>query len=77
MTITDHGTDCNCWGNIQMDELKRAGRDLAAARKSSATAYKAAHTAALDALSMGVSESEVARSLGVDRMTVRKWAGKR
>jgi transposase len=28
-------------------------------------------------LAAGKSESEVAREAGVDRMTVRKWAGKR
>ncbi len=60
-----------------MSGLERAGARLAAARTEQAAALQEAERAALDALADGISESAVARTLGVDRMTVRKWAGKR
>jgi transposase len=59
------------------NELKRAGRKLRSARKAAQDALVAAQSAALAALAEGATEVEVAKSLGVDRMTVRKWAGKR
>lgn len=59
------------------DELERAGRKLRSARKTEREAMKAARLAALDALELGYTEVEVANTLGVDRMTVRKWGGKR
>jgi transposase len=60
-----------------MDELEKVGRKLRSARKSAQDALVAAQAAALVALAEGATEVEVAKSLGVDRMTVRKWAGKR
>jgi transposase-like protein len=36
-----------------------------------------ARMAALEGLASGITEVKVARTLGVDRMTVRKWRGKR
>lgn len=59
------------------DNLERAGRKLRSARKAQKDALEAARLAALDALACGYAEVEVANTLGVDRMTVRKWAGKR
>lgn len=59
------------------DNLKRAGRKLRSARKAEQEAFEAARLAALADLAVGVSEVEIAKELGVDRMTVRKWAGKR
>lgn len=58
-------------------ELERAGRKLRSARKAQKDAMEAAQAAALDALARGYTEVEVANTLGVDRMTVRKWSGKR
>jgi DNA-binding CsgD family transcriptional regulator len=57
--------------------LEQAGKRLARARESLRAAMNAAETEALAALSEGATEAEVARACGVDRMTVRKWAGKR
>jgi transposase-like protein len=36
-----------------------------------------AKIAALEATANGTPQAEIARELGVDRMTVRKWLGKR
>lgn len=59
------------------DNLERAGRKLRSARKTQKDAMEAARIAALEALDLGYTEVQVANTLGVDRMTVRKWAGKR
>lgn len=59
------------------DNLERAGRKLRSARKNQKAAMEEAQTAALEALDLGYTEVQVANTLGVDRMTVRKWAGKR
>jgi hypothetical protein len=58
-------------------DLIRAGEELKAARKAANAAYADAQRAALAALHAGATEVAVADVLGVDRMTVRKWAGKR
>lgn len=50
---------------------------MTAARAAARTALTEARARALVALGAGVSEVAVARILGVDRMTVRTWAGKR
>ena len=59
-----------------MDELARAGRKLRSARKALTEAMTAAEETAHQAWEAGVSEVEIAKTLGVDRMTVRKWRGK-
>lgn len=59
------------------DELERAGARLRRARASLATATEEAREIGTRALAEGHAEAAVARALGVDRMTVRKWAGKR
>lgn len=59
------------------DNLERAGRKLRSARKAQKDAMEAARLAALEALAQGYTEVQVADTLGVDRMTVRKWNGKR
>lgn len=56
--------------------LDAAARRLRAARESLNTAMEGARLAALKALDAGVSEVDVSRQLGVNRMTVRKWRGK-
>lgn len=58
-------------------QLYEAGRRLATARAAARTALAEARTQALAALSAGAPEVAVARILGVDRMTIRTWAGKR
>jgi transcriptional regulator with XRE-family HTH domain len=60
-----------------MDELDRAGRALARVRRHLGFTMEDAKTAALKAVDEGVPQAEIARRLGVDRMTVRKWLGKR
>lgn len=59
-----------------MDDLTQAGRKLRSARRAQREAMEAARLAAIDALAQGRTEVDVATTLGVDRMTVRKWAGK-
>jgi predicted transcriptional regulator len=57
--------------------LAQAGRELRSARKAEQNAYEAARLAAVAAWEAGATEVEIARTLGVNRMTVRKWRGKR
>lgn len=52
-----------------MPDLQALGQ----ARRDSIAALKAG---VLEALAAGMSEQEAARRAGVDRMTVRAWAGK-
>lgn len=58
-------------------DLVDAGRRLGQARRIEERAMKRAREVALKALERGETEVGVARMLGVDRMLVRKWAGKR
>ena len=62
---------------MKVTRLATAGHRLAVARARLAASMADAEAAARMALDHGVAEAEVARVLGVDRMTVRKWAGKR
>lgn len=57
--------------------LERAGRNLRSARKAEQDAYEQARLAAIAAVADGVPEAVAARELGVNRMTIRKWMGKR
>lgn len=59
------------------EERKAHGRKLAKARAAAAEALRVAEILARSALSESVPETQIAAELGVDRMTVRKWAGKR
>ena len=58
-------------------QLADAGSKLCRARYDADNALAEAKRVGLKALAEGVTEVDVARSLGVDRMTVRKWRGKR
>lgn len=60
-----------------MTALTKAGRKIARLRADLAAAMAEAREIALTALQGGETEVDVARELGVDRMTVRKWRGKR
>lgn len=63
---------------MQNGKARRAGVSdkLAQARKSLAfVTHEAKEVAAQDAHD-GVPEAEIARDLGVSRMTIRKWLGK-
>lgn len=59
-----------------MTDLDRAGRKLRSARKGLKDAMTEAESTARAAWESGVTEVEIAQTLGVDRMTVRKWRGK-
>lgn len=63
--------------DIDRARLTSIGTRLARARSKVDAEMENAREVALDALGSGATEVEVARVLGVDRMTVRKWAGKR
>lgn len=57
--------------------LEARGRMLATARKAERGIFDAAAALAVEAADAGKSEYRIAELLGVDRMTVRKWVGKR
>lgn len=59
------------------DSLQLAGWRLRTARRAEQVAMKAARLAATAAWEAGTPETEIAHELGVDRMTIRKWRGKR
>jgi hypothetical protein len=56
--------------------IKNAGRNIKAARGSLAVAMALARDEAFAALRAGASEVAVAKALGVDRNTIRRWQGK-
>jgi hypothetical protein len=58
-------------------QLKKIGQDLANARTGERYWLENARVAAVEAIADGQTEVAVAELLGVDRMTVRKWVGKR
>lgn len=58
-------------------DLEQAGVALLLARQAASQAYAAAVQVGVMAVEAGTPEADVARKLGVDRMTVRKWLGKR
>lgn len=59
-----------------MISLTDAGRGLRSARTRLTRAMETAERAAVEAHRSGTPETEIARTLGVNRMTVRKWLGK-
>jgi transposase len=59
-----------------MNALTKAASDLGKARRQLDIAMKAAKDAAIAAHGDGVTEVDIAQTIGVNRMTVRKWLGK-
>jgi hypothetical protein len=59
------------------DDLVGAADELQTARTAHAAAIARAKAAALAALAAGATEVAVAQSLGVNRLTIRNWQGKR
>lgn len=57
-------------------DFSKAARDLRAARRRLDAAMRAAQAIAAAAHVTGVPETEIAREIGVNRMTVRRWLGK-
>jgi DNA invertase Pin-like site-specific DNA recombinase len=57
-------------------DLDKAARALRSARARLDEAMATAEQAALTANAAGVAETEIARKVGVNRMTVRRWLGK-
>lgn len=58
-------------------KLTTAGTRLAKARANLQTAMNDARETAITAATDGVPETRISAQLGVDRMTVRRWLGKR
>jgi hypothetical protein len=58
-------------------DYARIGRELTEARARVTELLALARAAALRAVEAGLSEVETGHQLGVDRMTVRSWLGKR
>jgi hypothetical protein len=61
---------------VYMNALTKAASDLGKARRQLDIAMKAAKDAAIAAHGDGVTEVDIAQTIGVNRMTVRKWLGK-
>ena len=59
-----------------MTSMTKAARELRAARSRLDTAMTSARTAAIAEHAAGIPETEIAKALGVNRMTVRRWLGK-
>lgn len=59
------------------ESLRKYGRALSEARAAEREALATARAAAIRASEAGLSEAGTARALGVDRMAVRGWLGKR
>jgi ParB-like chromosome segregation protein Spo0J len=57
-------------------EVKRAARNLAAARARLNVAVQEAKRVALAELANGETEKDLAVALGVNRLTIRDWQGK-
>jgi transposase len=57
--------------------LRRLGAELAETRKATDSIYRRCRKAAAIAADENLSHRRIAELLGVDRMTVRKWVGKR
>jgi DNA invertase Pin-like site-specific DNA recombinase len=58
------------------DSLKQAGRNIQLARQRLERAMSTAEQVTLEAHENGIPETEIARTLGVNRLTVRRWLGK-
>ncbi|AXQ63212.1 HTH DNA binding protein [Mycobacterium phage Collard] len=59
------------------DAIRRAGEELAVARQKHEAATAAARTLVVLAASDGATEVGLAADLGIDRLTVRKYRGKK
>lgn len=59
-----------------MTDLVKAARSIAKARAALESAMRQGKTAAIEAHAAGMPETEIATTLGVNRMTVRRWLGK-
>jgi ParB-like chromosome segregation protein Spo0J len=57
-------------------EVRRAARNLAAARARLNVAVQEAKRVALAELANGETEKDLAGALGVNRLTIRDWQGK-
>lgn len=58
-------------------ERRAYGRKLAKLRAAAEEGLRVAEVMAKSAHSEGIPQVRIAEELGVDRMTVRKWVGKR
>lgn len=68
-------TPSDYWYGVAQEVLDALAEEGYVIQSSEQT--EAARLAALEALAQGYTEVQVADTLGVDRMTVRKWNGKR
>jgi transposase len=59
------------------NRLRAVGRHLLTARTAELHMREAAAVLAIEADDAGLSQRRIAELLGVDRMTIRKWIGKR
>jgi len=62
---------------VKTGDLAAAARGLRAARSRLDVAMATAERAAIEAHLDGTAETRIAAALGVNRMTVRRWLGKR
>jgi transposase len=59
-----------------MTPLAKAARELRVARARLDAAMEAARAVAIAEHASGTAETDIAKALGVNRMTVRRWLGK-
>jgi predicted ArsR family transcriptional regulator len=59
-----------------MNPLTKARAGIVKARAMNESAMQNARIAAIEAHQGSMPETEIARALGVNRMTVRRWLGK-
>jgi transposase-like protein len=64
-------------GTPTEERWRATGNAFTTAREDVETKRNAAKAAAVEAADAGYSQRDIAELLGVDRMTVRKWVGKR
>lgn len=62
------------FGDLTVDDVAER---LSKARVALADEMITAREVAIEAIADGATEAGIARTLGVDRMTIRKWLGKR
>ncbi len=58
-------------------DLEAIGKSVVSTRTAADEAMQAARAAGLRMAEQGIAETRIAATLHVDRMTVRKWLGKR
>ena len=75
MSTIDHFPGCHdeCVPHRVTDDLRQASADYRDAQRRLDNARERLRVSVVGAVKAGMSQSEVARIVGVDRLTIRKW----